>query len=95
MPSAAVNHSEAAVVSPRTVKLEDDAGAEKADARHDALRHAARVGAEIVVGSEAEPTCLIDRDEHEHRRPEADKRVRSEARGASVEAPLKTDQPAC
>ena len=53
---AAVIQIDAAVVSPRTVRpfLEDHAGAEEADAGHDALRHARGIGADGV-----DATCVI------------------------------------
>ena len=97
IPRAAVNHSEAAVVSPATLKnpcLEDHACPEKADAGHDALRHATRIGAKILVDRDAEPARLIDGDEHQHRRAEANERVGAEPGRPSVEAPLETDQTA-
>jgi len=46
IPSAAVNHSEAAVMSPATLKnplLENHAGSKEADAGHDAMDHATRI----------------------------------------------------
>src|SRR6185437_427055 len=59
IPSAAVNHSGAAVVSPATLKnpcLKNHAGSKEADAGHDALDHATRIGAEILIDGDAEPS---------------------------------------
>src|SRR2546428_6201755 len=65
--------------------LEDDAGAEEADARHDALRHARGIGSDGVEGNNDHPLVLIDGHQHQQGRREADERVRSEPRGTSVE----------
>src|SRR5690606_40792997 len=56
---------------------------------------ARRIGADGLHGhSGAKPVPLVSRDHHKERRREADEGVRTETRGASVEAALKADQAA-
>jgi hypothetical protein len=72
--------------------LEDHAGAEKADAGHDALRHAGRIEADGLRRQAGAPLVLIEGKQHQQGRCESDQRVRAKAGRAAMEGPLEADQ---
>ena len=70
--------------------LDDDAGAQEADAGHDALGHARRIEARLARG--AHPVVFVHGDQHEQARGQAHQHVGAQARGPPVERALVADE---
>ena len=73
---------------------EDHAGAEKANAGHDPLGDARRIGADHLGRRANQPLPLIGRQQHQQRRGDAHQRMGPKARRAAVVGPFQPDQAA-
>jgi hypothetical protein len=74
--------------------LDDRAGADEADAGHDALRHARRIEHHARERILREPMALVDGHQHQQARSEANERMGAESGRPAAVAALQPDQPA-
>ena len=72
--------------------LENDAGAQEADAGHDALCHTRRIRANGFERHLRHPFTLIHRHQHQQRGSNADQRMRAKAGRSPVKGALQADR---